>query len=102
VEFPTGTKVEIGFGSTFPIGSVHDENLFWAKRACALNNRGTLYSGQSSPYWYDASQFHDLLYAAGARPVRELIARLDGCTGAKAGKIIAEAGLTRALCIEIT
>jgi hypothetical protein len=102
VDFPIGNKVEIGFGSTFPIGSVDDANLFWAKRACALNNRGTLYSGQSSPYWYDASQFHDVLYAAGARPVRELIARLDGCSGAKAGEIIAEAGLTRTLCIEIT
>jgi hypothetical protein len=43
---------------------------------------------QSFAYWYDSAQFHDLLYGAGARPVRELIARLDGCTGAKAGEIV--------------
>jgi hypothetical protein len=37
----------------------------------------------------DVMQFHELLYASGARPERELIADLDGCTGAKAGEIVA-------------
>ena len=40
-------------------------------------------AGRSSPWWYDLSQFQELLYASGDRPVRELIANLDGCTGAQ-------------------
>jgi hypothetical protein len=40
-------------------------------------------------------QFHELLDASGKLPVRELLTHLDGCTGAKAGEIVAEAGLNR-------
>ena len=50
---------------------------------------GQTYAGKSSPWWYDAAQFHELLYASGNTPVRELIAQLDGCTGGKAGEIVA-------------
>ena len=35
---------------------------------------------------------------AAIAPVRELIAHLDGCTGGKAGEIVAAAGLGRAIC----
>jgi hypothetical protein len=42
------------------------------------------------------------LSASGDTPVRELIAQLDGCTGGKAGEIIADAGLNRAICKDIT
>jgi hypothetical protein len=63
---------------------------------------GQTYTGNSSPWWYDAAQFHELLSASGPRPVRELIAHLDGCSGAKAGEIVAAAGLTRAICQDIT
>jgi hypothetical protein len=58
--------------------------------------------GKSSPWWYDAAQFHELLYARGKTPVRELIAHLDGCTGAKAGEIVAAARLGRAVCKDVT
>lgn len=34
--------------------------------------------------------------------MRELIANLDGCTGGKAGEIVARAGLERATCRDIT
>jgi hypothetical protein len=44
----------------------------------------------------------ELLDASGATPVRELIANLDGCTGAKAGEIVAAAKLTRAVCRDVT
>lgn len=63
---------------------------------------GKPYAGKSSPWWYDVAQFHELLYARGDTPVRELIAALDGYSGAKAGEIIAEAQLGRALCKDIT
>ena len=50
---------------------------------------GEVYRGRSSPHWYDGEAFFDLLQAAGSRSVRELVAELDGCTGAKAGRIAA-------------
>ena len=40
--------------------------------------------------------FIELLYAGGDIPVRELVAQLDGCSGGKAGEIVAAAGLSRA------
>jgi hypothetical protein len=64
--------------------------------------RGSAYAGKSSPWWYDAPQFHELLDASGNMPVRELIARLDGCTGARAGEIVADAGLARVACREVS
>ena len=36
--------------------------------------------------------------ACGTQPVRSLIAQLDGCTGGKAGEIVAAAGLARMAC----
>jgi hypothetical protein len=59
---------------------------------------GEAYQGRSSAFWYDAAQFHELLLACGSQPVRNLIAQLDGCTGGKAGEIVAAAGLDRRHC----
>ena len=87
VKFPIGTRIEISFGPALPSDQAA---LSWAQMACHLA-QGTTYGGRSSPWWYDLSQFHELLYASGDRPVRELIANLDGCTGAKAGEIVAAA-----------
>src|SRR5262249_6339400 len=42
------------------------------------------------------------LYAGGTRPVRELVANLDGCSGAKAGETVTQAGLARAICESAT
>ena len=50
---------------------------------------GITYAGRPSPYWYDGDAFFELLQAAGDRPVRSLIEGLDGCSGAKAGRIAA-------------
>jgi hypothetical protein len=62
---------------------------------------GESYNGKSSPYWYDGAQFHELLLAAGAQPVRSLIAELDGCSGGKAGDIVTAAGLDRKTCDQV-
>ena len=98
VKFPIGTRIEISFGEALP----SDQGaLSWAQIACHLA-QGTTYGGRSSPWWYDLSQFQELLYASGDRPVRELIANLDDCTGAKAGEIVATAGLSRAICKKVT
>jgi len=59
---------------------------------CSQDQDRQSHAGKSSPWWCDGSQFHELLYASGTTPVREVIANLDGCTGGKAG----ETGLVRA------
>jgi hypothetical protein len=97
VEFPIGTRIEISLGSALPADAAA---LGWAQLACALA-RGRVYAGRSSPWWYDGSQFHELLLASGKEPVRELISTLDGCTGGSAGEIVAQAKLGRALCKDI-
>jgi hypothetical protein len=62
---------------------------------------GKSYEGRTSPYWYDAAQFHELLLACGAQPLRSLVAELDGCSGGKAGDIVAAAALDRVQCQEV-
>jgi hypothetical protein len=95
VNHPRGTRVEVGFGLAVP----RDVDTFaWAQDAIHLANHGKGYDGRSSPFWYDASQFHELLLAHGPQPLRGLVAQLDGCTGAKAGEIVAAAGLDRMPC----
>jgi hypothetical protein len=96
-KFPIGTRIEISFGPALPSDQAA---LSWAQIARHLA-QGTTYSGRSSPWWYDLSQFLELLSASGDRPVRELIANLDGCTGAKAGEIVVAAGLSRAICKKV-
>ena len=98
VDFPTGTRVEISFGPALPVDY---QALDWAELACRLA-QGKVYVGKSSPWWYDAPQFQELLYASGTMPVRELITNLDGCTGATAGMIVAKAKLNRAGCNSIS
>jgi hypothetical protein len=98
VDHPKGTCIEIGFGSALP----NDPGaLDWIRGAVAAAGVGKPYEGRSSPFWYDGGQFHELLLACGAQPVRSLIAQLDGCTGGKAGEIVAAAGLERMACGEI-
>jgi hypothetical protein len=83
-EHTVGTRVVIDLG-----GLPHDPDpLLWAENAI-LMAVGATYSGRTSPHWYTADAFFELLQAAGDRYVRELIAEFDGCTGAKAGKIAA-------------
>jgi hypothetical protein len=96
---PIGTKIEITFGPALIVA--RDTIFSWANIASDLAGLGSTYHGGSSPHWYDATQFHELLYATGPKPVRELIAHLDGCSGGKAGEIVAAAGLSRTLCTDI-
>jgi hypothetical protein len=97
-EHRVGTRIEITFGPAIPRSG---DPMFWAETACRLTG-GQEYLGKSSPWWYDVTQFHELLSASGPLPVRELISHLDGCTGAKAGEIVTAAQLDRALCKDIT
>ena len=98
VDKPVGTRVEIGFGSALPKDS---DPFALVRKAQAVADIGQSYQGRSSPFWYDAAQFHELLLACSPQPVRNLIAQLDGCSGGKAGEIVAAAGLDRRHCQNI-
>ena len=95
VKFPVGTRVEIVLGPSLPCDKLA---LYWAHTACHLARTGSIYQGKSSPHWFDVPAFHELLDASGDLPVRDLIARFDGCGDCNAGKIAAQAGLGRATC----
>ena len=94
---PFGTRIEIGFGPDLPCD---DNTLRWAQRAVTFARTGKTYNGRSSPYWYDIPNFHELLSASGAIPVRDLVAQLDG--GAEADAIVTAAGLQRTRCNAVT
>jgi hypothetical protein len=98
VDHPVGTRIEITFGPALPSD---EDAMAWARVACRFGKYGPKYDGKSSPFWYDAAQFHELLLASGSLPVRTLITRLQGCSGAKAGQIVNEAGLERASCLSV-
>lgn len=80
-----GTRIDVILGAALPVDVLA---LAWAFDASVLA-AGESYKGKTSPFWYDADSFFELLQAAGDRPVRELVAEFDGCSGAKAGKIAA-------------
>ena len=80
-----GTRVEIEFGAALPRDP---DALDWAEAAIKLAPHGEQYRGRPSPHWYDADQFYELLQSAEDRPIRELIAQLDRCSGGKAGRIV--------------
>lgn len=78
-----GTRIDVRLGKALECTPAM---LHWAALA-ALMAQGEEYKGKTSPHWYDADSFYELLMAAGGRPVRDLVSDLDGCTGAKAGEI---------------
>jgi hypothetical protein len=100
VNHPVGTLVAISFGPAL-LRDDDDDALAWANSAVGMA-QGEVYGGKTSPWWYDVPHFHELLDATGERPVRELVAELDGCSGNRAGEIVAEAGLNRAVCNSLT
>ena len=97
-DYPLGTRIEIGFGPALPPDSY---SFDWLRQAGEIAFKGSGYEGKSSPFWYDAVQFHELLLAHGQQPLRSLIAQLDGCTGGKAGEIVTAAGLDRMACASV-
>jgi len=93
-----GTRVEIGFGPALPNDN---DPLAWVRAALAMAE-GETYDGKTSPWWYDPVQFHEVLLAHGAQPLRSLIAQLDGCSGGTAGEIVTAAGLDRMTCESVS
>ena len=55
--------------------------------AITMSRAGPEYEGKTSPHWYDPGAFYELVHWSGRRPIRDLVANLDGCTGAKAALV---------------
>ena len=100
VKFPVGTRIEIVFGPALPC----DENtLDWAETARQLARTAKTYTGKILAVLVRRPAFPRTAFRQPRHlPVRELIAELDGCTGGKAGEIVAAAGLQRTLCKDVT
>jgi hypothetical protein len=81
IDFPVGTRIKITFGDALPFDY---QPLLWAQAAVRMAEGGRTYRGKPSPHWYDADHFFEMLQAVDGKPVREMIAELDGCSG-KAG-----------------
>jgi hypothetical protein len=79
-----GTRIEIwlGKGDDWPAGGFNDKALQLAKWAIAFAGHGRTYAGNTSAYWYDSDSFFELLQAADARTVRELVTDFEGCSRA--------------------
>ena len=77
-------SVRLGYGV-----SAEYDLVAWFRLVMLLSRGHATYSGKTSPHWYDADAFFELLQATGDRAVRTLVADLDGCTGARAGQIAA-------------
>ena len=61
----------------------------WANRSVNIN-QGTIYSGRTSPFWYDSDSFYSLLETCEVSvSVQEFISNFDGCQGKKASDIVA-------------
>ncbi|MFI5458038.1 MAG: hypothetical protein ACHRXM_21585 [Isosphaerales bacterium] len=81
------TRIEVRLGESLPVS---DETLAWARQAIALAAGEPRYSGRTSPHWYDADAFYELLQADKQRTVREVVEEFEGCSGPKAGQIAAD------------
>jgi len=77
-----GTRIEIHLP-----GLDDDDALMWAKAAQRMAGHGSSYKGLPSAHWHDSEAFFEVCQAAEASTVRGLVGELDGCTGARAGRI---------------
>ena len=78
-----GTRIEISFGCLMTFDAWR-----WAEPALELAG-GETYRGKPSPWWYDDDAFFELMQAS-TESARDLVGRLDGCSGRKAGQIAGE------------
>ena len=94
-EHPTGTRIVVTFGPDLP---EDPDDLSWARNAISLSRvAGPPYARGASPHWFDLDQLVDTLaiIEPGETTARQFIERLDGCSGAKAGRVAAPFGKNR-------
>ena len=79
-----GTRIEVRLGDAIPEDV---DFLQWAQTAMHCCGDQPIYSRKTSAWWYDSSSFFELLQAAGARSIREVMEGFDGCSG-RASEIV--------------
>ena len=90
-----GTKISIRLGDAIDTRKV--PLMTYANIALSMAELGTTYTGKTSPWWYDAASFFDVLDAAGDTPVSEICSLFRGINGASASKLA-----NGRLCSEMT
>ena len=100
VKHPVGTRIEISFGPALPCDGDALSWAQWSPSGWHGRDRPT----PASPRRTGTTPRNSTSCStpAASTPVRELIAQLDGCTGGKAGEIVAQRGLGRMLCKDVT
>jgi hypothetical protein len=95
---PIGTRLILDFGAEMPTDAQH-KPATWAERAIALAKvAGPPYAGLPSPLWYDRDYFFVCLLSTiepVSTTIRQLLERLDGCSGRKGAAIAAAFGKGR-------
>lgn len=86
-----GTRVRVWLGPAIAA----DKSLSrWARALQRMAYSRDGYRGKTSPHWYTAPHFWELLQAAGDQPVRAVLEAFDGLAGTKArGVVLASTGL---------
>jgi len=99
VNFPVGTRVEIRLGPALPADTTTDSGVTWR-----VDWRSAGHSTPASrrPGGTTLINSPNCFSAAATGRCRDLIANLDGCSGARAGEIVAAAGLGRTACRDVT
>ena len=95
VKTQVGTRIEISFGPAIP---KDEDALHWANVANGDGARASPTPASRRHGGTTPRNFTNCCRRAANVLVRELVANLDGCTGARAGEIVAEAGLGRMAC----
>jgi hypothetical protein len=79
-----GARVEVWLGDSVPYDPGY---LSWAKTAIWARGVGPIYSGMTSPWWYDSDAFFELLQAGRQRTVADVVERDFGLADVPQGKL---------------
>lgn len=84
-----GTSILIRLGM-----SIDEDTLFWGKLAIQFSREGSMFKGQSSPFWYTSEAFYELVNSAnmtletfvnlfcGSKKASEILEQMSGFTDA--------------------
>ena len=99
VDFPVGTRIEIGFGPAIP----EDANaLHWAQRRDRDGARRSPTPASRRRGGTTPRNSTSCSRRAATRRCANWWRSLDGCTGGQAGEIVADAGLGRMACNDVS
>jgi hypothetical protein len=97
----TGTQIIVTLGPDLPADV---DELSWAEAAIRLaKGAGPPYARRASPHWFDADHLAETLsiIEPPETTVRQFLERLDGCSGAAAGRLANPFGKGR-MCRDLT